>query len=84
MTAIPTCKRNWGRFNEPRELEPAGVAGREVAHKMLRFVYDDGDAQALLDAFGIREAGRDELTLRPGIPDAERARRGEPPLTRLK
>jgi len=50
----------------------------------IRFVYGEEDADALLDAFGIREVGRDELMLRPEILDIERARRGEPPLTRLK
>lgn len=48
------------------------------------FIYGDDDANALLDALGIREVGRDELMLRPEILDIERAKRGEPPLTRLK
>jgi IS30 family transposase len=61
---------------------PRASLGGRSPMEMLRFVYGDGDAQALLGAFGVREVGRDELTLRPGILDAERARRGEPPLTR--
>lgn len=61
----------------------ASLGGRSPI-EMLRFVYGDEDAQALLDVFGVREVGRDELTLRPGILDAERARRGEPPPTRLR
>ncbi|WP_172137124.1 hypothetical protein [Adlercreutzia sp. ZJ473] len=52
--------------------------------QMLRFVYGDDDANALLDALGVYEVGRDELTLRPEILDVERAKRGEPPLTRLR
>lgn len=61
----------------------ASLGGRSPI-EVLRFVYGDEDAQALLDVFGVREVGRDELTLRPGILDAERARRGEPPPTRLR
>ena len=61
---------------------------REIVFKtpiqMLRFVYGDDDADALLDALGIAEMGRDELMLKPEILDIERAKRGEPPLTRLK
>lgn len=63
---------------------PRASLGGKSPIQMLRFVYGEEDAQALLDAFGIREVGRDELMLRPEILDIERARRGEPPLTRLK
>ena len=63
---------------------PRASLGGRAPIEMLRFVYGDEDAQALLDAFGVREVGRDELMLRPGILDAERARRGEPPPTRLR
>lgn len=63
---------------------PRESLGGKSPIQMLRFVYGDGDAGALLDALGIREVPRDELTLRPEILDVERARRGEPPLTRLK
>ena len=63
---------------------PRAALGGKSPIQMLRFVYGDDDADALLDAFGIREIGRDELMLRPEILDIERARRGEPPLTRLK
>ena len=63
---------------------PRAALGGKSPIQMLRFVYGEEDAQALLDAFGIREVGRDELTLRPEILDVERAKRGEPPLTRLK
>ena len=51
---------------------------------MLRFIYGEADADALLDALGVREIGRDELVLKPEILDIEREKRGEPPLTRLK
>lgn len=64
--------------------KPRESLGGKSPIQMLRFVYGDGDAGALLDALGIREVPRDELTLRPEILDVERARRGEPPLTRLK
>ena len=63
---------------------PREALGGKSPIQMLRFVYGDEDANALLDAFGIREIGRDELVLKPEILDIERARRGEPPLTRLK
>ena len=63
---------------------PRAVLGGKSPIQMLRFVYGDDDADALLDAFGIREIGRDELMLRPEILDIERAKRGEQPLTRLK
>ena len=63
---------------------PRASLGGKSPIQMLRFVYGEEDAQALLDAFGIREVGRDELTLKPEILDIERAKRGEPPLTRLK
>ena len=63
---------------------PREALGGKSPIQMLRFVYGDEDAGALLDALGIREIGRDELVLKPEILDIERARRGEPPLTRLK
>jgi len=63
---------------------PREALGGKSPIQMLRFVYGDAAAEALLDAFGIREVGRDELTLKPEILDIERARRGEPPLTRLR
>ena len=63
---------------------PRASLGGKSPIQMLRFVYGDDDADALLDALGIREVPRDELTLKPEILDIERARRGEPPLTRLK
>ena len=63
---------------------PRASLGGKSPIQMLRFVYGDDDADALLDALGIREVGRDELMLKPEILDIERARRGEPPLTRLK
>ena len=63
---------------------PRESLGGKSPIQMLRFVYGDEDAQALLDAFGIREVARDELTLKPEILDIERAKRGEPPLSRLK
>jgi hypothetical protein len=37
-------------------------------------------ATDLLDAFGIREVGRDELTLKREILNVERASRGEEPI----
>ena len=63
---------------------PRESLGGKSPIQMLRFVYGEEDANALLDALGIREVPRDELTLKPEILDIERARRGEPPLTRLK
>lgn len=63
---------------------PRASLGGKSPIQMLRFVYGDDDASDLLDAFGICEIGRDELMLRPKILDIERAKRGEPPLTRLK
>ena len=63
---------------------PRASLGGKSPIKMLRFVYGDEDAQDMLDAFGIREVGRDDLMLKPEILDIERAKRGEPPLTRLK
>lgn len=63
---------------------PRASLGGKSPLQMLRFVYGEADADALLDAFGISEVGRDELVLRPEILDIERAKRGEPPLTRLK
>lgn len=63
---------------------PRASLGGKSPIQMLRFVYGDDDADALLDALGIREVPRDELTLKPEILDIERAKRGEPPLTRLK
>lgn len=63
---------------------PRESLGGKSPIQMLRFVYGEDDASALLDAFGIREMGRGELTLRPEILDIERERRGEPPLTRLR
>lgn len=63
---------------------PRESLGGKSPIQMLRFVCGDDDADALLDAFGIREVGRDELTLKPDILDIERAKRGMPPLTRLR
>ncbi len=63
---------------------PRASLGGKSPIQMLRFVYGDDDANALLDAFGIYGVNRDELTLKPEILDIERAKRGEPPLTRLR
>lgn len=63
---------------------PRASLGGKTPIQMLRFVYGEAEANALLDALGIREIGRDELMLRPEILDIERERRGEAPLTRLK
>ena len=63
---------------------PRASLGGKTPIQMLRFVYGDAEADALLDALGIQEVGRDELMLKPEILDIERERRGEPPLTRLK
>ena len=63
---------------------PRASLGGKSPIEMLRFVFGDKDADALLDAFGIREVPRDELVLKPKILDIERAKRNEPPLTRLK
>ena len=43
-----------------------------------------GDGQAPLDAPGVERIDRDHLTLKPAILNAERAARGEEPLTYLK
>ena len=63
---------------------PRASLGGKSPLQMLRFVYGEAGADALLDAFGISEVGRDELVLRSEILDIERAKRGEPPLTRLE
>ena len=63
---------------------PRASLGGKTPIQMLRFVYGEEEADALLDALGIQEVGRDELMLKPEILDIERERRGEPPLTRLK
>lgn len=63
---------------------PRASLGGKTPIQMLRFVYGEAEADALLDALGIQEVGRDELMLKPEILDIERERRGEPPLTRLK
>ena len=63
---------------------PRASLGGKSPIQMLRFVYGDADADALLDALGIEEKNRDELCLKPEILDIERAKRGEPKLTRLK
>ena len=63
---------------------PRASLGGKTPIQMLRFIYGDEDADDLLRAFGIREIGRDELMLKPEILDIERAKRGKPPLKRLK
>ena len=63
---------------------PRASLGGKPPIQMLRFVYGDEDAQDMLDAFGMREVGRDELMLEPEVLDIERAKRGEPPPTRLE
>lgn len=63
---------------------PRASLGGKTPIQMLRFIYGEADADALLDALGVREIGRDELVLKPEILDIEREKRGEPPLTRLK
>lgn len=63
---------------------PRESLGGKSPIQMLRFLYGAEDADALLDALGVHEVPRDELMLRPGILDIERAKRGLPPLTRLK
>ena len=63
---------------------PRESLGGKSPIQMLRFVYGEKDAGALLDAFGIREIGREELMLKPEILDIERARRGKGALTRLR
>lgn len=63
---------------------PRASLGGKTPIQMLRFVYGETEANALLDALGIQEVGRDELMLKPEILDIERERRGEPPLTRLR
>lgn len=63
---------------------PRESLGGKSPIQMLRFVYGDEDADALLGALGVEEVGRDELTLKPEVLDVERAKRGEPPLTRLR
>lgn len=63
---------------------PRESLGGKTPIQMLRFVYGQEDADALLGAFGIREIGRDELVLKPEILDIERAKRGKGPLSRLR
>lgn len=61
---------------------PRASLGGKTPAQMLRFVYGDEDACALMDAYGVREVPRDELVLRPEVLDIERARRGKGPLER--
>ena len=63
---------------------PRESLGGKTPIQMLRFIYGQKDADALLDAFGIYEIGRDDLMLKPEILNIERARRGKEPLSRLK
>lgn len=57
-------------YCDPRQSQQKG--GCEKNHTEMRQILEKG-----MFSF-------DELTLRPGILDAERARRGEPPPTRLR
>ena len=63
---------------------PRESLGGKTPIQVLRFVYGDDDADALPDALGIREMGRDELVPKPETLDVERAKRSEPLLTCLK
>lgn len=63
---------------------PRESLGGKTPIQMLRFVYGEDEASALLDALGIEEIGRDELMLKPEVLDIEREKRGEPPLGRVK
>lgn len=62
--------------SNPRE----GLCGMSPIGMFLAAYGDDG--ADLLDALGIRQMGRDEITLTPDILDIERAARGKEPLTR--
>ncbi len=44
---------------------PRASLGGKTPIQMLRFVYGEAEADALLDALGIQEVGRDELMLKP-------------------
>lgn len=63
---------------------PRASLGGITPLKMLRAVHGDADAEALMAALGIEEVGRDELVLKPGVLDGERAKRGAPPVKRAK
>lgn len=58
---------------------PRESLGGKTPIQMLRFVYGEDEASALLDALRIEEIGRDELMLKPEVLDIEREKRGEPP-----
>lgn len=62
--------------SNPRE----GLCGMSPIQMFLAAYGDDG--RDLLDALGIRQMGRDEITLTPDILDSGRAARGKGPLTR--
>lgn len=64
--------------SNPREA----LCGMSPIQVFLSFFGDEG--QALLDALGVRQMGRDELNLKPAIIDIERSRRGEEPLRRAE
>lgn len=63
---------------------PRASLGGLAPLQMLRAVFGDGDAEDLMAALGIEEASRDRLTLTPEVLDAERAKRGAPPLKRAQ
>ena len=63
---------------------PRESLGGKTPIQMLRFIYGQEDADALLDAFGICEISRDNLMLKPEILNIERAKRGREPLSQLK
>lgn len=63
---------------------PRESLGGKSPIQMLRFVYGDEDANALLNAFGIEEIQRDKLMLKPEILDIERKKRGESKLRRVE
>lgn len=63
---------------------PRGSLGGKTPIEMLKFVYGDKSAQTVLDAFGIEEIPRDNLTLKPCILNQERRERGEEPLQYLE
>ena len=63
---------------------PRASLGGKSPIQMLRFVYGENDANALLEALGIEEKDRDELCLKPEILDIERVRRNEVKLARIK
>lgn len=73
----PDCRELMSHVNSEPRPSLAGLTPLFMFRAAL-----GGDAGALLDAVGVEEVPYSELDLTPGLLDACRARRGEPPLAR--